>query len=383
MPVEIDRTDWSEVFPILRRMVFLDHAGVSPLSGPAAEALRRYVQQAHEKAYVEAGWGETVEEVRQLAAQLIHARGPHEIAFVANTSSGLAMVARGLDWSPGDNVVTTGVEYPANRYPWQDLARYGVELIEVPQHPDGRVDPEELADAVTNDTRLVAVSHVQFASGYRLDLRPVAEMVHRAGGYLCVDAIQSLGALPVDVQAMGIDFLAADGHKWLLGPEGAGIFYCHEDLAPLLHPAVIGWRNVVDPLDFDHYHFQLASDARRFEAGSYNVAGILALGASLKLLLEVGIEPIARRILELTDYLCRRLEEKGYRVFSPRREEGEKSGIVSFQPAEDRPVEELRRLANQLRQQGFVIAVRGGRLRASPHFYNSFEQLDRFVAALP
>jgi cysteine desulfurase / selenocysteine lyase len=373
--------DGSDEFPILRELDFFNHAGVAPISGRAAAAIAAYGRQAATRAYVEAGWWKRVEDIRALAARFIGAAGPQEIAFVPNTSAGLALVARGLDWREGDEVVITNVEYPANRYPWEDLKRLGVKMIEVRQLPDGRIDVQDVIDAITDRTRVVSLSQVQYASGYRIDLRPISDAVHQAGGYLCVDAIQSLGAMPVDVAALGIDFLAADGHKWLLSPEGAGIFYCRGDLVELLHPAVIGWRNMIDAEDYGNYRFKLLPDARRFEPGSHNVAGLLALGASMELLLGVGLETVWSRIEALTRQLCEALAAAGHRVFSPRREPGECSGIVSFEPRSD--TGDARAIAGRLQQQGVIVAVREGRLRASPHFYMNEAQVERLLAALP
>ncbi|MFW6059346.1 MAG: aminotransferase class V-fold PLP-dependent enzyme [Phycisphaeraceae bacterium] len=370
-----------DAFPVLGELIHLNHAGVAPISGPAARALRDYADHAARYGPHRAGWHRHIREIRTAAARLIHARGPHEIAFVANTSTGLAVVAEGLDWRRGDNVVITSIEYPANRYPWQNLARRGVELIEIEPQRDGRIDVEDVVEAITDRTRVVSISHVQFSTGQRIDLKPIAETVHRAGGYLCVDAIQSVGALPVDVQAMGIDFLAADGHKWMLGPEGAGIFYCHEELIPLVHPPIVGWLNMVNALDFLNYRFELREDAQRFEAGSYNVPGILALGASIDLLLEVGMDTVAHHVEAVTTHLCERLGEKGYRVYSPRTDGAERSGIVVFEPPAGKPAVE--HIVAELERAGIVIVVRGGRLRASPHFYNTMEQMDRLVEALP
>lgn len=377
--------NFTAAFPILEKLTFLNHAAVAPISVAAGQALRQYASQAESAAYCGARWYGRIEAVRRAAATIIAARGAHEIAFVPNTSTGLALVARGLDWVPGDNVVITAVEYPANRYPWQDLERLGVSLIEVPQLPDGRIDAEDVADAITDRTRIVSISHVQYGSGHRVDLRPISAMVHRAGGHLCVDAIQSVGAMPVDVQALGIDFLAADGHKWMLGPEGCGIFYCHEDLIEMLHPAVVGWMNMVNATDYGNYHFKFRLDARRFEPGSFNVPGIMALGASIELLLEVGLDRVWSRIEALTALLNDALKDKGYRVFSPRTDPSERSGIIVFEPppADVRPTPPLEQIAADLQRQDIIIAVREGRLRASPHFYNTPAQLQGLVDALP
>jgi len=374
----------SAQFPILNNLNFMNHAGVAPISGRAAKAIQRYTQQAQTAGYYKAGWYATAKQVKRLAAKLIGAKSEAEIAFVANTSTGISMVAKGLDWHPGDNVVITNVEYPANRYPWQDLERFGVELIQVKQRPDGRVDVQDMVEAITNRTRVVSVSHVQYASGYRIDLQPISEMVHRAGGHLCVDAIQSMGVMPVDVDAMGIDFLAADGHKWLLSPEGCGVFYAKQDLIPLLHPNVVGWMNMVDSIHYGDYRFEFEDDARRFEPGSYNIPGILGLGASLELLLEVGMDEVWSRVEALTGRLCDGLADKGYRVDSPKGP-GERSGIVIFDRPDPtvRPTPELEKIVAILEDRRIIIVVREGRLRASPHFYNTLQQIDALVDALP
>ena len=381
------KNDFSVEFPILGKMAFLNHAGVAPVSGSAAAALRKYASQAESAAYVNSHWYGQIRKIKQLAATLIGASGDHEIAFVPNTSSGLSLVAKGLDWQPGDNVVITNVEYPANRYPWEDLKRFGVELIEISQHADGRIDPEDVAEAITNRTRVVAISHVQYASGQRIALKSISDMGHRAGGYLCVDAIQSVGAIPINVRDFGVDFLSADGHKWLLSPEGCGIFYCREDLIELLHPSVVGWMNMVNATDYSNYHLEFQPDARRFEPGSYNIPGILALGASMQLLLEVGIDSIWSRIDALTMRLCEGLAEKEYRIFSPRDPSNaeERSGIVAFNPPypDTRLTPPLPKLVSTLEQEGIVIVVREGRLRASPHFYNTPQQINALVEALP
>lgn len=378
--------DFFNEFPILSRMDFFNHAGVAPISHRAAEALRRFADQAEHQAYHGSGWYARAKQTKQLAARLIGAEDEREIAFVPNTSAGISLVARGLDWRAGDDVVITDVEYPANRYPWVDLKRHGVRVIEVRQDDNGRVHAEDVADAITSRTRVVSISHVQYASGCRTDLRPIADMVHQAGGYLCVDAIQSVGVMPFDVNEHGVDFLAADGHKWMLGPEGAGIFYCRADLAEMLHPAVVGWMNMVDAQDYGNYRFEFQPDARRFEPGSWNLPGVHALGASIELLLEVGLDVVWRRIFDLTTRLCDGLEAKGYRVFSPRAREAECSGIVVFEPpanGDERIELTCKRIVQTLEKQNIVIVVRNGRLRASPHFYNTSEQIERLLAALP
>ncbi len=360
-------------------MIHLNHAGVAPICGAAARALEAYAAESTSRAYTQTGWYRKVNELRGMLASLIGARGGHEIAMMPNTSTGLATVARGLDWRRGDSVVITDVEYPANRYPWEDLQRFGVKLIEVKQGRDGRVAAEDVCAAVEDRTRVVAISHVQYASGYRIDLVPIAETVHRAGGYLCVDGIQSVGMLPVDVRAMGVDFLAADGHKWLLGPEGAGFLYVKEDLCEVLHPPVVGWLNMVNAEDYGRYEYRFQKDARRFEPGSYNIPGLLALRGAVGMLMEVGIEEVWRRVEALTGFAETGLRERGFRVFSPRRLAGERSGIVMFEPKEG---QEAGKVVRGLAERGMHLAVRSGRLRMSPHFYNTEGQIEAVLGAL-
>jgi cysteine desulfurase/selenocysteine lyase len=373
----------ADEFPVLRKWDFYNHAGVAPLPRVAADAMRTFARQAEEGAYLDTQWYKDVESLRDSTARLINARRD-EIAFIKNTSEGIATVANGIEWRAGDRIVTTAVEYPANMYPWMDIAwRYGVELVTVGEQtgPDGarRVPLDEILRAAEHPrTRLVTLSHVEFASGQRLDLATIGRFCRERGKLFCVDAIQSLGVLPVDVVAMNIDYLAADGHKWLLGPEGAGVMYCRRELLPQTRPLIVGWMNVVNAQDFGRYDFTLRADAAKFECGSWNVPGCLALKASLELLLSLGTEAVAARLRVLTDRLIAGLKEKGYSILSPRAE-GEWSGIVSFK-ATDRNHDLIVRT---LRKEHHIeIVLREGRLRASPHFYNTEAQIDRLIEVL-
>lgn len=367
------------LFPVLDSVVHLNHAGVAPVCGPAVEAMMKYCGEASSLPYSEVDWYSDINDLRSQAATLIGARSGGEIAFVPNTSTGLATVARGLEWRRGDQVVITDVEYPANRYPWEDLGRFGVELIEVKQHPDGRVETEEICDAVTDRTRVVSISHVQYGSGCRVDLKPISDVVHRAGGYLCVDGIQSVGVVPVDVAAMGVDFLSADGHKWMLGPEGAGLLYVHEELCEMLHPPVVGWLNMVNAHDYGAYEYVFRKDAQRFEPGTQNIVGLLGLKAAVSMLVEIGVDRIWERVEQLTGMLEAGLRERGYGVFSPRRVEAERSGSVVFEVKGD---EDAAGLVKRLAGEKVYVALRNGRVRVSPHFYNTEEQIDRLLGML-
>ena len=241
------------------------------------------------------------------------------------------------------------------------------------------IDLNELLWAADHPrTRMVTLSHVEFGSGFRNDLATIGRFCRGRDILFCVDAIQSLGVLPLDARAMNIDFLSADGHKWLLGPEGAGIFFCRRELIEQTHPPLIGWMNVVGALDFDHIDFRLRADAARFECGSWNVPGFLGLKASIELLQEVGLATVTERVKLLTDQLVQGLRGKGYAVASAR--DGESwSGIVSAAPPDGDPAA----IATALRRQRVEIAVRAGRLRFSPHFYNTEQQVERLLSLLP
>jgi selenocysteine lyase/cysteine desulfurase len=262
--------------------------------------------------------------------------------------------------------------------------RFGVELVTVPEvaHDDGtRSVPIEtlLAAADHWRTRLVALSHVEYASGQRHDLATLGRFCRDRQILFCVDAIQSMGVLPIDVRAMNIDFLSADGHKWLLGPEGAGVFFCRRELLPTLRPLSVGWMNVVNDQDYGNYDLTLKPDARRFECGTHNIPGLLALKASLELLLELGVDAVASRLKSLTDRATAGLRLKGYQVISPRDAEAW-SGIVSFIS----PQHDHKTLWRDLRMtHNTELALREGRLRISAHLYNTEDQIDRLLAHLP
>ncbi len=372
--------DWNllrDEFPITRNYNFQNHAGVSPLSRRCADAVREYLTHAEDSAYLKGGFYRHADRVRAQVAKLINAK-PDEVTFCKNTSEGISMAANGLSWTTGDNVVTTNAEFAANMYPWMAIRSRGVQVRMVFEE-DGRVPLEKLMDSIDTRTRVVAISSVQFASGFRTDLATLGEYCQSKGVLLCVDAIQSLGVFPIDVKGMNIDFLAADGHKWLCAPEGIGIFYVRKELQGHLRPTNIGWMSMKDPFNFDKYHFEFADSARRYDTGSYNLAGIYALGGAISLLQEIGIEDISRRLLQLTDRLAQGVREKGYRVVSSRSPR-EASGIVAFFSDVHTADPVQHHLQNEHR---IVIAVRAGRLRASPHVYNTEREIDQLIEALP
>jgi selenocysteine lyase/cysteine desulfurase len=348
--------------PVTRRWAYFDHAAVAPLSGPAQQALTRWAEDAttNGDAFYPP-WMQQIEQLRGRAARLIGAQ-TEEIALVSNTTAGISLVAEGFPWQAGDNVVLPDNEFPSNQYPWLNLADRGVEVRRVPIE-GGRVELDRLAAACDRRTRIVSASWVAYSSGWRHDLDCLAAMVHDRGALLFVDAIQGLGVFPLDVARTPVDFLAADGHKWLLGPEGAGVFFLRRQHLDLLRP--LGVELVLKPT------------AARYEGGSANVAGLLALGASLELLEQFGMAAIARRVLEVSDLACQRLEAIGATVHSDRSAE-HKSGIVVFQL----PGRDPQAIRRHCLDRGVVLSCRGVGLRISPHAYNDAADIDRLIAAL-
>ncbi len=371
--------DWSRYrpeMPITQRWAFFDHAAVAPITARAQKAINEWAADMADNGDVmEHRWVQRIEEVRGLAGRLLDA-DPVDIAFIKNTSEGIGIVAEGFPWKPGDNIVTAAEEYPANIYPWMNLASRCVEFRTVPSR-DGRIWLDDIRSAIDSRTRLVSLSFVEFASGFRNDLDAVGSLCRERGIYFFLDAIQGLGAFPLSVRHTPVDFLAADGHKWLLGTEGAGIFYIRRDLVDMLHAVGVGWNSVIGARNFGKIDFRLKPNAGRWESGSLNVGGIAALGASVEMLLEIGIPTIAERVTELTDYLCERAAGIGVEVYSSRKPE-DKSGIVSLVAPGTDPIQ----LVRSFKKEGVVINQRAGRLRISPHFYNSHAEIDRLMDLL-
>jgi selenocysteine lyase/cysteine desulfurase len=376
-PAAIEK--YRKEFPIVETGIYLDHAGVAPVSLRVIAEVEEFLGEAARKAviYYER-WMERVGTVRALSARLIGADND-EIAFVKNTSHGISIVTSGLDWRKGDNVVVFEKEFPSNIYPWLDLKREGVEVRFIPYKGD-RIGLDDINGLIDKRTRLVTMSSVQSLNGFMIDLRELGEICRSKGVLFFVDAIQSLGVIPMDVKDCGADFLAADGHKWLLAPEGTGIFYCRRELAPELRPSLIGWKSVKGEYDYENLDFTLKENALRFEEGSYNVMGIRALGAALELLFEIGIDRICDRVHDLGDLVMDEAGKRGFRIRTPENR-NERGGIVSFSGDFDPAA-----VKKKLRESDIVVNNRGGALRLAPHFYNTedeilklFEEIDRIL----
>jgi len=362
-------------FSVVENYIYLDHAGVAPISLRVKSAVEVFLRELSEGgAFHYPAWAHRVNEVRTNCARFIHA-GPEEIAFVKNTSHGLSLVAEGIDWKAGENILFYEREFPSNIYPWQNLKRKGVEARPIPSR-NGRVQIEDIERLMDNQTRMVAISSVQFSNGFRIDLKRLGGLCRNRNILFCVDAIQSLGVMPMDVRDFNVDFLSADAHKWLLGPEGIGMFYCRKELAEHLTPPLIGWKSVQNEFDFDQPRLVLKRNAQRFEEGSMNLMGVFGLGAAMELLMEAGIGDIERRVLDLGDRIIEEAEKRGFETLTPRARH-ERGGNITFRGHFD-----LETVRSRLREKGIMINVRGGGLRVSPHFYNIEADIERLFEAV-
>jgi len=317
-------------------------------------------------------WMESYAGLRDATARLINA-SPREIAIVKNTSEGIATVALGLDWKPGDRVVAFREEFPANYYPWLRLANRGVEITWLSIY-----DPVETIAAAIPGARLLAISFVNYLSGYRVDLEAIGSLCRQHGCFFFVDAIQGMGVLPLDVETCHIDALAADGHKWMLGPEGNGILYVREKWLDAIEPVEFGWTNPAGYEDYSSRDMTLRADAGRYECGTLNTIGCYGLRAALDFIGEVGVDRIASAVLALTDRIEWGVRAKGYEVMVERTADT-RSGIVSFR----HPTLDYRSVVAELKRNRVTCAPRQGWIRMSPHFYIAPEEIDRVLELLP
>jgi selenocysteine lyase/cysteine desulfurase len=360
-------------FPVTKSLIYLNHAAVSPISRAAATAMRWLSTDAEEYGSLHYDkWMACYDGLRAEAAKMLNSE-PGEIAIVKNTSEGIATIAMGLDWKPGDRIVAFHDEFPANQYPWIRLAAKGVEITWL--RPEA---PLEEIDRAAKGARLLAISFVQFLSGYRCDVEAIGEICARHGVFFFVDAIQGLGAFPLDVRKARIHAAAADGHKWLTGPEGCGILYIHRDVQDSVDPVEFGWTNAAAHADYASRDMTLRADAGRYEPGTLNTIGCFGLEASFKFLNEVGVANIAPVVLSLADQVARGAVAKGYELLAERTP-ATGSGIVSMRKADIDP----RMIWRDLKAKGIITAPRAGWLRVSPHFYVSPAEVETFLEALP
>ncbi len=373
------RRNWD--FPVCERHVFLAHAAVTALPRVVAEAMAEYAMQSSRQQQEFAQVLSDFRTTRELAARLIGARW-EEIALLGPTSLGLSLFANGVDWKEGEELVCYGDDYPANVYPWMDLQRRGVVVRRLATGQPGEVTPQLVESALSGRTRMVALSSCHFFSGYRLDVEAVGALLKSRGVLFALDAIQTLGAFPLDVVRANVDMLSADAHKWMLGPMAMGIVYVARAHFETVRPTLLGAWNVQSPRFLAQDTVEFVPTARRYEPGVLNASGVYGMKAALELLLGEGIERIAVRILELKAFLVARLLERGFELAGPQSGPNA-SGITTF----SHPRVPASRLFGLLEEAGVVASLRHDRsgrefLRFSPHFYNTEGDLIRALEVL-
>ncbi len=368
------------LFPVARESVFLAHAAVAPLPQPVVDAIQQYAVQSTREDQETSVFEGLLGRLRQRVAQLIGA-GPNEIALVGPTSLALSYVAAGLPLNAGDDVLMYAEDYPSNVYPWQALQEKGVQVRSLQPRTLGFIRPEDVLDQLRPQTRLVALASCHFLTGHRLDLAHLGPALRERGVWFCVDAIQTLGAFPT--AAAHVDILAADAHKWLLGPCAAGVLFVRREVQEFCRPVVWGWHNVWSPDFIAQPTLRFRGDARRYEAGTHNLLGLVGLDAALGLLLELEVESIALELCRKRRWLLPELARRGYVVLNREAEDRHVSGIVTFH----RPGKDARVLHAHLTKAGMVTSLRCDRagtryVRLSPHAYNTDAELRRLLECL-
>ncbi len=369
-------------FPIARDSIFLAHAGVTILPARVTRVMQDYLSEAslRMQEFPEA-WRAT-NETRAIAAKMIGAKAS-EISLLGPTSLGLSLVANGLDWQPGDEVVCYADDYPANVYPWTDLARRGVVVKKINPESPGAITPEQVEAALTPKTRLVALASCHFLTGYRLQVDEIGKMLRARGILFCLDAIQTLGAFETKVEH--VDFLSADSHKWMLGPMAAGIVYVREEVQERLRPTLLGSWNVQSPQFIAQPDIVFETGGRRYEPGVLNIVGILGMKAGLELLLEKGIPEVSAQLLRLKEHLICGLDSLGFQCIGPRH--GPNASGITTAYRQEGSGARLEQIFAHLTSQKISPSLRHDRqgkayLRFSPHFYNTLEEMDRVIEAI-
>jgi cysteine desulfurase / selenocysteine lyase len=368
-----------KLFPAIAKYAYLNSAAVAPLPTISVAAINAQLRDVSENGSVNfLEWVRTKGRAREKAAEMLKARA-EQIAFMRNTSDGFATVANGLNWAEGENIVTYAKEFPANFYAWRRIRdTFGIELRLCPEL-NGRIDLDEFISLIDSNTRLVSISAVQFASGFRADLERIGKAAREVDALFAVDIIQAFGTMPFDLEAQYIDIAAGASHKWLCAPEGGGILYLSDRARERIEPTLVGWVSVGEPWDFEDYEQEWKPNALAWESGTGTAALFYGLEQSLKLLHETGVEKIQSYLEELTDYLCELLAGKNYEIVSSRAE-SEKSQIVCVKHRGGLSSSEI---AARLEHENVIVSPRGDRLRVSPHFFNNREDIERLIEVLP
>ncbi|MCZ6803905.1 MAG: aminotransferase class V-fold PLP-dependent enzyme [Proteobacteria bacterium] len=365
-------------FPQDEELIYLNHAAVSPWPLRTTEAVKQFAEEnCRFGAKNYPAWLKTETTLRGQLRRLINAPSIDDIALLKNTSEALSVVASGINWCSGDNVVSTTEEFPSNRIPWLAQAKHGVEFREI-DIVNTDSPEQDLMSACNDKTRLITISSVQYGTGRCLDLEQIGQFCHSNGILYCIDAIQSLGALPFDVQAINADFVMADAHKWMLGPEGIALFYCKSGIRDLLELHQFGWHMVKDVGNYDAKDWQVADSGKRFECGSPNMLGIHALSASISLIEEIGMEKISRNIINNISYIIDNIKDIDHLVFISPIDKTHFAGIVTFKIEYMNMAE----LHSKLLNNNVICTNRAGGIRFSPHFYTSKDKINKALDIL-
>lgn len=368
-----------QLFPATKKYTYLNSAAVSPMPSVAVEAVLRQLKDVSENGTINMQeWVDTKNRCRKLVADMLKVR-PEQVAFMRNTSDGFSSVAGGMNWAEGDNIVTFAKEFPSNFYPWRRIRdTYGVELRTVSEQ-GGRIDLDELISLIDANTKLVAISAVQFGSGFRADLEKIGRAARAVDALFAVDIIQAFGVVPFDLEKQFVDVACGASHKWLFSPEGCGIIYLSDRARKRIEPTFVGWISVETPWDFTDYEQDFKPNALAWESGTGGSSLFYGMEASLKILSEIGAEACQNYLEDLTDYLCELLKAKNYEIVSSRKK-GEKSQIVCILPNAGQTSSEV---AKALELKNIVISPRGERLRIAPHIFNDRSDIERLIEELP
>lgn len=377
----MNKSEIRTLFPhIAKGHVYLNHAAISPISDRVKSAIEKFLADRNSGNIDNfPKWMEVTEETRDLICHLIGAENSDRITFMGNTSDTLSTVAEGIDWNKGDEIILNTMEFPSNIQPFRILENQGVKIIYLEPDEEGKITPEMIENAISPKTKMVSISFVQYLTGFRADLKSIGEICSKNDIYFVVDGIQGLGAFEIDVQKYHIDALGSGCHKWLMSPMGIGFLYLSEKLADTLKPAKTGWLSVEVPWELSNFEQPWQPISKHLETGTYNTIGIVGFNASLKHLLEIGIENIEDEILQLSDYLLSNLsEQKGVRLLTSLKTE-DHAGIVTFKLNSDRSADEI---VEDLKSKQITISARNGYIRISPHYYNTKEELQRVLDAI-
>ena len=360
-------------------IIYLNHAAISPLSNGVRSAMEHFLEERNRRSidnfYI---WMETAERTRTMIANLIGSSSEDKITFMGNTSDGLSAVAEGLDWSNGDEILLNTAEFPSNVQPFRILEKHGVRVRYIDTDEAGKVTPEMVEESITQKTRLFSISAVQYLSGYKADLESMGEICRKNGIIFCVDGIQALGAVNVNVEKCNIDALASGCHKWQMAPMGTGYLYISESLADQLNPSKTGWLSVEEPWDLSNFDQEWLPVSSHLETGTMNMIGITGLHASLESMREIGLDTIFNEICGLSDHLVDRIKENDkMRLLTPDNSK-QRAGIVTFSISNADPEE----IMEKMKERSITISIRQGFLRISPHFYNTFEEMDKMLEVL-